>query len=80
MSTYGNIIFRRLGISRYEMLFLRQIWDGFFPGGFFFSKSRGKKKTVKSSFIEVGRRLYVITWKKKPTPFAITPNPSPLHI
>ena len=40
-------------------------------GGFFFL-SRGKKKTVKSTSGEVGRRKYVITGKKKkPTPFAL---------
>ena len=35
---------------------------------FFFPKSRGKKKTVKSLILEEGRRLYVITGKKKTIP------------
>ena len=33
--------------------------------------SEGKKKTVKSSFIEEGRRSYVIINKKNPTSFVI---------
>ena len=42
--------------------------------GFFFSgqKSRGKKKTVKSSAREEGRRTYVITEKKKPYPITLS--------
>ena len=41
----------------------------FFPRRFFFFRNpEGKKKTVKSSFTEVGRRSYVIAKKKNQPP------------
>ena len=51
---------RMLGIAQTETLFLGYI------AVFFFPNPREKKKTVKSAFREVGRRSYVILWKKKP--------------
>ena len=59
---FRNIISQKLWISRYEKLFLRKKWG--FPPSFFFPKPEGKKTPVKSTFLGVGRRSYVITKKK----------------
>ena len=57
-----------------EYLYMKWSFDTFSPGGFFFPKPEGKKKTenclLPTDFFGRPTLSYVITRKKKPTPFA----------